>query len=81
MHKPKQKQIKSVIKEKSYRFWHSGIEYICIINSPDNIPDYRLREIFYKSFIGKDIDLSVKLPLFKALSIDIDYTVVPVERT
>ena len=65
-------------KTKSYRFWHGGEEYICNVTCPVEIPDYRIKEAFDKTFVGKKVNsigLLSSYVCFKALSSSATYTV------
>lgn len=81
MHK-KRKQPKVTTKEKNYRFWNCGVEYICNVIAPVSIPDYRLKEVFNRTFVGKKDMSVVTSPItnFRALHKDIDYTIKPVKE-
>lgn len=82
MHK-KQKKIKQTIKETIFRFWNNGIEYFCTITSPVDIPKYRLKEVFDKTFVGlKEPRISIlqSFTNFKKLSSDITYEIKPVKE-
>lgn len=81
MYKRKRRQPKITTKEKSYRFWNCGAEYICKIVAPVIIPDYKLKEVFDNTFVGKRDMSVITVPLaFKSLHDDISYTVVPVKE-
>lgn len=77
----KRKQAKLTVKDKSYRFWNCGIEYICKITSPTSIPDYRIKEVFDRTFVGKrNMSVVTKPMAFSSLSQDIDYIITPVKE-
>lgn len=74
--KPKKQKVTE--KTKSYRFWNSGEEYICNVTCPVEVPDYRIKEAFNKTFVGKkaaSIDALSSSTCFKALSSSATYTV------
>lgn len=67
--KPKKQKVTE--KTKSYRFWNNGEEYICNVTCPVEVPDYRIKEAFNKTFVGKkanSIELLSSYACFKALS-------------
>lgn len=80
----KQKKIKQTTKQTIFRFWNNKVEYFCIITSPVDIPKYRLKEIFDRTFVGlKESQVSILQSYinFKQLDPDIIYEIKPVKET
>ena len=79
----KQKKTKQTIKETIFRFWNNGLEYFCIITSPVDIPKYKLKEIFDRTFVGlKEPRISIlqSFTTFKEVNPDITYEIKPVKE-
>lgn len=74
---------KQIDKSVSYRFWNTGVEYMCNITAPVAIPNYRLKEVFDRNFVGKkDIcQLTHGVHEFEKLSPSITYEIKPVKET
>lgn len=67
-------------KTKTYRFWTGGIEYFCIVKSPIQVPDYKIKEIIDNTFVGKIIDFDhIPSSLFTKLNPEITYEIKPVK--
>lgn len=76
----KRKKRQETEKTKKYRYWNNGIEYFCIVKSPIQVPDYRIKEIIDKTFVGKIIDFDcIPSNLFTKLNSEITYEIKPVK--
>ena len=58
----KRKQKQPITLDYSFRLWRNGEQYSCTMTAPRELPKYRLKEFFDKTFIGKtnNIDLESK---------------------
>lgn len=54
MKKQKQQNKKEVeMKVTKFYFWNQGKSYQMLVTAPEDVPHYRLKEIFDKNFVGK----------------------------
>ncbi|MCR5262148.1 MAG: hypothetical protein K6C94_09990 [Candidatus Gastranaerophilales bacterium] len=53
------------MKVTKFYFANQGKVYTLIVTAPDNVPKYRLKEIFDKNFVGKGSSLTFDPTVFK----------------
>ena len=54
------KQDKDEVKLKvtKFYFWNRGKSFTLCVTTPEDVPEYRLRELFYQNFVGKGKELT-----------------------
>lgn len=79
MYRTRKRKAPKVIEQTlNFRFFNGGQQYVCSVTAPIDIPKYRIKEVFDRTFVGKKAtELSVlsSYTVFKALHRDISYTV------
>ena len=72
----KKKRSQSPTQEYVFRFFNNSEEYFCTVTISINIPKYRVKEIFDRTFVGKKIqDFSKIGNPFLALDEDASYLI------
>mgnify|MGYP006916264419 CR=1 FL=1 len=62
----KQKQNKKEVEMKvtKFYFWNQGKSYTMLVTAPDDVPQYRLKEIVDRNFVGKKEPVTFNPMLF-----------------
>lgn len=76
----KKKKVQSPTQELVFRFFNNSKEYFCAVTISINIPKYRVKEIFDRTFVGKKIqDFNKISNPFLVLDENASYLVTPVK--
>ena len=70
------KKITQAFKQVSFPFWNNNKQYKCIVTSPINIENYRLKEVFDNTFVCKKEDTTKILNAFASLDEKICYEII-----
>ena len=62
MKKQDKKEVK--MKVTKFYFWNQGKSYKMLITAPEDVPEYRLKEIFDRNFVGKGKDITFDPTVF-----------------
>lgn len=58
MKKQNQQKQEVEMKTTKFCFWNQGKSYTMIVTAPEDVPYYRLKEIFDNNFVGKGSSIS-----------------------
>ena len=60
--KPQKKEVE--MKNTKFYFWNQGKTFTLIVTAPEDVPHYRLKEIFDRNFVGKGSSITFDPTLF-----------------